>query len=240
VPKTFRQFTEDEGGGAPANASGTGNIAGLGVTPAGKPANWGEPSPRKKRQQDEAAKDGPEDIDPLKKATDKNWAQVDGSLAKNFTKDDIYHPEPDYSAQTDNELDIWNRTKGLPTHADWVKNAEKKGHGNRPGWQGHPSVEGQSDFDYSNDIIEQLMSEGVDVKPADSFAGARVFEVDMDAVHKSRFGKNRYHRYSRYVGEDEVGEAIRQHGRDRKSGNIILKDSKTAVMTYLRRKPVVT
>jgi hypothetical protein len=73
----------------------------------------------------------------------------------------------------------------------------------------------------------------------ETFAGAQVFEVDMDKVMKSRFGKNRYHRYSRYVGEDEKGEEIRQHGRDRKSGDIILKDSKTAVMTYLRRKKPV-
>jgi hypothetical protein len=70
----------------------------------------------------------------------------------------------------------------------------------------------------------------------ETFAGAQVFEVDMDKVMSSRFGKNRYHRYSKYVGEDEKGEEIRQHGRSRKSGDIILKDSKTAVMTYLRRK----
>lgn len=71
----------------------------------------------------------------------------------------------------------------------------------------------------------------------DTFAGARVFEVDMERVMGSRFGKHPRHRYSKYVGEDETGEAIRQHGRDRKSGDIILKDATTAVMTYLRRKP---
>lgn len=67
------------------------------------------------------------------------------------------------------------------------------------------------------------------------FAGAAVFAVDMDKVMSSRFGKNRYHRYSKYVGNDEVGEAIRQHGRSTKD-DIILKDNSTAVMTYLRRK----
>jgi hypothetical protein len=227
------------GAGAPANSAGTGNIAGLGVNKAGKPANWGEPGVNLKRHRDMQEADT-EDIPPLKKATDKNWAQVDGSLAKNFTKDDIYHPEPDYSAQTPNELDIWVKTKGMPTHDDWEKNAEKRGYDNRPGWQGHAAVdEAQSDFDYSNDIIGELVKEGIEVKPVDQFAGAAVFEVDMDRVHNSRFGKNRYHRYSRYVGEDEVGQAIRKHGRDRKNGDIILKDSKTAVMTYLRRKPPV-
>jgi hypothetical protein len=231
---------EDEGAGAPANSAGTGNIAGLGVNKAGKPANWGEPSPRKKRQQDEAEAPPVSKDATLQKSMSKHEPQINGSLAKNFTPDDIYHPEPDYSTQTPNELDIWVKTKGLPTHADWETNAEKRGHDNRPGWQGHPAVdEGQSDFDYGNDIIKELVAEGVDVKPTDSFAGAPVFSVDMDKVHKSRFGKNRYHRYSRYVGEDEVGEAIRKHGRNRKSGDIILKDSQTAVMTYLRRKPPV-
>jgi hypothetical protein len=135
----------------------------------------------------------------------------------------LAHPEPDYSTKTQDELDIWLKHGGQPTQKHWEKGAKgvKK--------------EGQSDFDYSNDIIAELVSEGVAVAPVDKFAGASVFEVDMDKVHKSRFGKNRYHRYSRYVGEDEVGEAIRVHGRSTKN-DIILKDSKTAVMTYLRRK----
>lgn len=71
--------------------------------------------------------------------------------------------------------------------------------------------------------------------PDGTFAGADVFETDMDALHKSRFGKNRYHRYSRYVGEDDKGEDIRQHGRTTKN-DIILKDSRTGAMTYLRKK----
>jgi hypothetical protein len=73
------------------------------------------------------------------------------------------------------------------------------------------------------------------VEPQDTFAGAAVFEVDMDKIMSARMGKNRYHRYSRYVGTDEVGESIRQHGR-KHGGDIILKDQKSAVMTYLRRK----
>lgn len=119
------------------------------------------------------------------------------------------------------------------------------GKAGKPDNWGEPGVtrkkrqdEGSSDFDYSNDIVTELVQEGLleSAEPADTFAGAPVFDVDMDRVMKSRFGKNRYHRYSRYVGEDEVGEAIRQHGRNRKSGNIVLRDSKTNVMTYLRRK----
>lgn len=75
-----------------------------------------------------------------------------------------------------------------------------------------------------------------EVKPDGEFAGAAVFEVDMDSLHKSRFGKNRYHRYSRYVGESEKGEQIRQFGRAHRGKDIVLKDATTAVMSYLRRK----
>lgn len=71
----------------------------------------------------------------------------------------------------------------------------------------------------------------------ETFAGAPVFEVPMDKWMASRFGKKRYHRYSRYVGNDPIGETIRQHGRKSKE-DIILKDQTTGVMTYLRRKAV--
>lgn len=216
--KTFKQFQKEDEGGPPANAAGLGNIAGLGVGKAGKPANWGEPGVNlKKRRQDESE-------DPvLTKAMKKGEPVVDGSTREL----NVVHPEPDYSSKTDNELDVWVRTHGRPTQADWEKAAQPE-----------TRVEGQSDFDYSNDIVEALVREGLleSAEPTETFAGAAVFEVDMDRLHKSRFGKNRYHRYSRYVGEDDIGQAIRAHGRSRKSGDIILKDSKTAVMTYLRRK----
>ena len=70
----------------------------------------------------------------------------------------------------------------------------------------------------------------------DTFAGAPVFEVDMGAIMATKNPKNRYHRYSRYVGTDEVGEAIRKHGRKQRGGEMVLKDRASAVMTYLRRK----
>jgi hypothetical protein len=189
--KTFKQFQKEDEGGPPANAAGLGNIAGLGVGKAGKPANWGEPGVNlKKKRQDESLDDtGP--------------------------KLPVEHPEPDPNPDTPDELDLWLKK--------------------------HKQTEAQSDFDYSNDVVTELVKEGLleSTEPTDTFAGAAVFEVDMDRLHKSRFGKNRYHRYSRYVGEDDIGQAIRAHGRSRKSGDIILKDSKTAVMTYLRRKAPV-
>jgi hypothetical protein len=73
------------------------------------------------------------------------------------------------------------------------------------------------------------------IKENTEFAGAPVFDVDMDTLMKSRFGKNRYHRYSKYVGEDETGEAIRKTGRET-AKDIVLKDKGTGTMMYLRRK----
>lgn len=75
----------------------------------------------------------------------------------------------------------------------------------------------------------------IDMLTEDTFAGAPVFDVSMDKWMASRFGKKRYHRYSRYVGNDELGETIRKHGRSTKD-DIVLKDSTTGAMTYLRRK----
>ena len=70
----------------------------------------------------------------------------------------------------------------------------------------------------------------------ETFAGTRVFEVSSDTMHKSLHGKNRYHRYSRYVGEDETGQQVRAHGRA--GHDVILKDATTAVMTYLKRRRI--
>lgn len=86
---------------------------------------------------------------------------------------------------------------------------------------------GSTDADLRDD--SELLDEDAD------FAGAPVFDVDMDTLMKSRFGKSRYHRYSRYVGEDETGEAIRKTGRET-SKDIVLKDKGTGAMMYLRRK----
>lgn len=84
--------------------------------------------------------------------------------------------------------------------------------------------------------INQLQTEAVESpSEPETFAGARVFEVGMDQWMQSRFGKNRYHKYAKYVGTDEVGEEIRSFGRT-SNDDIVLKDSATAVMTFLRRK----
>ena len=51
---------------------------------------------------------------------------------------------------------------------------------------------------------------------------------------KARFGKKKYAKYENYVGNDEVGEEIRQYGRANPSKPIIIKDSLTGAMLYLK------
>lgn len=64
---------------------------------------------------------------------------------------------------------------------------------------------------------------------------ARVFTVKSDKVYGNRFEKRPYTRYSKYVGEDEEGEEIRQYCRNNPKDDVVLKDERTGVMTYLRR-----
>lgn len=68
----------------------------------------------------------------------------------------------------------------------------------------------------------------------DTFAGADVFDTDIDLV-SIKEPKKRWERYAKYVGVEEEGETIRQHAR-RTKRDIILRDSKTGTMTWLRKR----
>lgn len=71
---------------------------------------------------------------------------------------------------------------------------------------------------------------------ADTFGGADVFDVDMGLVLNVPNPKQKWERFSKYVGIDEVGEDIRAHARKNWQRDIILRDSKTGVMRFLRRR----
>lgn len=66
------------------------------------------------------------------------------------------------------------------------------------------------------------------------FANNDVFVVDQDRYLKARLGKKKYLKYENYVGNDEVGEEIRQYGRKYPNKPIILQCEKTGAMTFLR------
>ena len=66
------------------------------------------------------------------------------------------------------------------------------------------------------------------------FRNADVFSVDPTMYHKARFGKKKYTKYSNYVGEDEAGQYIRAYARRYPKKPIIVMDSSTGCMQYLR------
>ena len=66
------------------------------------------------------------------------------------------------------------------------------------------------------------------------FAGMDVFSVNPSLYPKSNRGKKKYDRYSRYVGEDEAGEYIRCYARKYPNKPIVVMDSNSGCMQFLR------
>ena len=66
------------------------------------------------------------------------------------------------------------------------------------------------------------------------FAGMDVFSVNPSLYPKSNRGKKKYDRYSRYVGEDEACEYIRCYARKYPNKPIIVMDSISGCMQFLR------
>ena len=66
------------------------------------------------------------------------------------------------------------------------------------------------------------------------FANSDVFVVDTERYLKARLGKRKYLKYEKYVGNDDVGNAIRVYGRKYPKKPIILQDDKTGAMIFLR------
>jgi len=68
----------------------------------------------------------------------------------------------------------------------------------------------------------------------ETFGGRKVFVVSPERFYDSRLGKARYVRYEKYVGNDKLGETIRQYGRANPKAPIILKNSGNGAMLYLK------
>lgn len=68
----------------------------------------------------------------------------------------------------------------------------------------------------------------------DLFAGSEVFDVSADVFHKCRLGKLRYHRWSKYVGDDDMGQKIRDYGQQNPSASIVIRNAQTGAMMFLR------
>lgn len=91
---------------------------------------------------------------------------------------------------------------------------------------------------------EQMISEDMsastttgDVAMVDTpmdFAGSKVFKVPTSSFMKARMGKKKYAKWFDYVGESDNAEDIRSYGLKHPKAPIILQDSQTGAMMYLR------
>lgn len=66
------------------------------------------------------------------------------------------------------------------------------------------------------------------------FMGAKVFDVDPTFFHNCRMSKRHYARFEDYVGGDETGQQIREYANSNWGKAIIVRDSTTGAMCYLR------
>jgi hypothetical protein len=66
------------------------------------------------------------------------------------------------------------------------------------------------------------------------FAGHEVFVVSNEYYSKSVHGKRKHAHYKSYVGEDEVGQAIREFGLKNFDKPIILQNEMTGAMVFLK------
>lgn len=97
---------------------------------------------------------------------------------------------------------------------------------------------GGVDMGTSSGLPLNKRNHGVDIEEDigdDSFAGNAIFDCDSATFADCRLGKKKYLKYKTFVGEDETGERIRKYGRANPKKGVILRDSKTKAMLYLRR-----
>jgi hypothetical protein len=228
--KRFQEFVEDAGG-APANSAGAGGVAGIGQPPG---SAFGE------HPQQATALGGA--TTKTKKKNKRPVGEGIGDWVKGKTMSD-----------RDAKAVVANAKAALSVYPDkLLPQLKRLLHDVGTGQPNAAAVARLRQFLRDNGMVYEEPREPViewDQVPKpieggeqvteerETFAGSPVFEVDTDAWMKSRFGKNRYHRYSKYVGEGGTGEKIRQHGRTQRKDDIILKDQATGAMTwFLRRK----
>ena len=66
------------------------------------------------------------------------------------------------------------------------------------------------------------------------FAGCEVFEIDSGRYNSCTRAKLRYERFSKFVGDDDTALAIREYARVYPTKGIMIQDSATGSMTYLK------
>jgi len=92
------------------------------------------------------------------------------------------------------------------------------------------------DINLGNKIVrkQEIKSKIIDDGYHGTFAGDDVFIVDSNTFHTCRLGKQKYHRYEKYVGDGKIGQAIREFGLTHPKKPIILQNGEDGPMLYLR------
>ena len=74
------------------------------------------------------------------------------------------------------------------------------------------------------------------VKSPDMFMGSRVFDVSNDSYHKALFkGKQKYHKYNSILDDVDASEELRAYAKADTSRKVVLRNSRTGELTFLRR-----
>jgi hypothetical protein len=66
------------------------------------------------------------------------------------------------------------------------------------------------------------------------FAGNDVFTVESERYSKVKYSKLRYHRWEHTIGNDDIGNAIKEYAQANPHNGIILQDEKTGHMAFVR------
>ena len=66
------------------------------------------------------------------------------------------------------------------------------------------------------------------------FAGCEVFEIDSDRYNNCRRAKYQHERFSKFVGDDEIALEIREYAKTYPAKGIMIQDSATGSITYLK------
>jgi hypothetical protein len=209
---TVKKFTQED---APVNNAGGGEVAGIGVGADGEPGvDLRQRQPigdlRKRRKRCKEVEKAADDAG----LTEAKVKATRIATSKEHKVDFWKIGDEVYRATTGTRLDIY----GVPSDARWESSYTH--------WLRYRKTV----YNWAKDVSE--MTEDA----SDTFAGGDVMDVDLARVLSAMAPKKPWERFSKYVGVDEVGENIRVHARKNWKKNIILRDAKTGVMTYLRRR----